>query len=106
MHKAKTRNKAKTKSTRLVELVASFPGARSVCVAGTFNDWHPLVTEMINVGGDRWAKALTLAPGRYEYRFLVDGEWRDDPTATEQSSVLSARVTPSSTFGPKPNQVL
>ena len=77
MHKAKTRNKAKTKSTRLVELVASFPGARSVCVAGTFNDWHPLVTEMINVGGDRWAKALTLPPGRYEYRFVVDGEWRE-----------------------------
>ena len=83
MHKAKSKDKTAANSTRLVELVASFPGAKSVCVAGTFNDWHPQVTEMINVGGDRWAKALTLPPGRYEYRFVVDGEWRDDPTATE-----------------------
>lgn len=82
MHKAKSRNT--TNPTRLVELVASFPGAESVCIAGTFNDWHPQVTEMINVGGDRWAKALSLPPGRYEYRFVVDGQWRDDPTASDK----------------------
>jgi nucleotide-binding universal stress UspA family protein len=82
MNKAKSRNT--TNPTRLVELVASFPGAKSVRIAGTFNDWHPQVTEMINVGGDRWAKALSLPPGRYEYRFVVDGQWRDDPTASDK----------------------
>jgi 1,4-alpha-glucan branching enzyme len=81
MHKTKSRNN--TNTTRLIELVASFPGAQSVCIAGTFNDWHPQVTDMINVGGDRWAKALSLKPGRYEYRFVVDGRWVDDPTASE-----------------------
>jgi 1,4-alpha-glucan branching enzyme len=83
MHKAKSSNKTETNSTRLVELVASFPSAECVCIAGTFNDWHPQVTEMSNVGGDRWAKALSLKPGRYEYRFVVDGRWVDDPTASE-----------------------
>jgi 1,4-alpha-glucan branching enzyme len=81
MHKAKSRNN--TSATRLIELVASFPSAQSVCIAGTFNDWHPQVTDMINVGGDRWAKALSLKPGRYEYRFVVDGRWEDDPAASE-----------------------
>jgi 1,4-alpha-glucan branching enzyme len=84
MNKAKSKNKTETKSTPLVELVASFPGAEAVCIAGSFNDWHPQVTEMINVGGDRWAKALTLPPGRYEYRFVVDGQWKDDPAASDK----------------------
>lgn len=83
MHKAKSKNKTEANPTRLVELVASFPSAEFVCIAGTFNDWHPQVTEMINVGGDRWAKVLSLEPGRYEYRFVVDGRWVDDPTASE-----------------------
>jgi hypothetical protein len=26
---------------------------------------------------------LTLAPGRYEYRFIVDGEWMADPLAKD-----------------------
>jgi len=26
-----------------------------------------------------WNKTLILAPGRYEYKFFVDGEWKTDP---------------------------
>ena len=26
-----------------------------------------------------WTKVLKLAPGTYEYRYIVDGEWRADP---------------------------
>jgi 1,4-alpha-glucan branching enzyme len=26
-----------------------------------------------------WRISLPLNPGRYEYRFFVDGEWRNDP---------------------------
>ena len=26
-----------------------------------------------------WKKMLMLTPGRYEYKFLVDGEWRNNP---------------------------
>ena len=33
------------------------------------------------MGGGKWAKELSLAPGRYEYRFVVDGKWIDDPKA-------------------------
>ena len=57
--------------------------ARKVFIAGTFNDWQPSATPMISQGGGRWAQELTLAPGHYEYRFVVDGEWINDPAAKE-----------------------
>lgn len=57
------------------------PTARSVCIAGTFNAWHPSVTEMIALGDGRWVKELALPPGTHEYRLVVDGEWMADPTA-------------------------
>ena len=59
------------------------PDAQEVCIAGSFNDWHPSVTPMIRLDDGKWAKALALPPGRYEYRFVVDGQWVDDPAAAE-----------------------
>ena len=59
------------------------PTAQSVAIAGSFNDWHPVATEMIALGNGRWRKELTLPTGRYEYRLVVDGQWMDDPTAKE-----------------------
>jgi 1,4-alpha-glucan branching enzyme len=59
--------------------------ATSVFVAGTFNDWHPKVSEMLNVGNGRWAKELTLTPGTYEYRLIVDGQWMADPAGHESA---------------------
>ena len=59
------------------------PTAQEVCIAGSFNDWHPRVTPMIRLEDGKWAKELALPPGRYEYRFVVDGVWVDDPAATE-----------------------
>lgn len=38
---------------------------------------------MVALGNGRWVKELTLPPGRYEYRFVIDGQWVDDPKATE-----------------------
>jgi len=60
--------------------------AKSVAVAGTFNDWRPGATEMVSVGDGRWLKELVLAPGAYEYRLVVDGEWMPDPRASETAS--------------------
>ena len=59
------------------------PDAQEVCIAGSFNDWHSSVTPMIRLNNGKWAKELSLAPGRYEYRFVVDGQWVDDPTAND-----------------------
>ena len=59
------------------------PTAGAVCIAGTFNDWHPRATSMIPLGDGRWRKELTLSPGDYEYCLVVDGRWLPDPLAAE-----------------------
>lgn len=50
-------------------------------MAGTFNDWDPADTPLVFIGGTTWYKHIFLPPGRYEYRFVVDGRWFDPPTA-------------------------
>lgn len=55
------------------------PAAGIVCVAGTFNDWDPLATRLTRRADGTWAVDLNLRPGRYEYKFVVDGEWCCEP---------------------------
>jgi 1,4-alpha-glucan branching enzyme len=57
--------------------------AREVFVAGSFNDWQPTATPLKLVGEGKWVVEVSLPPGRYEYRFIADGEWVDDPNAKE-----------------------
>ena len=59
------------------------PGATSVFIAGSFNDWSPDSTPLAKNGDGAWAVEIALPPGRHEYRFVVDGEWADDPQAAE-----------------------
>jgi len=66
---------------RTVRFELNVPKAWSVSVAGSFNDWKPGATPLTALGSGKWAKELPLAPGRYEYRFMVDGKWVDDPKA-------------------------
>lgn len=67
-----------------VTLQCQFPQATAVFVAGSFNDWHPAATDMLSVGEGKWVKELTLPPGSYEYRLVVDGEWLTDPSCPER----------------------
>lgn len=59
------------------------PTASTVCVAGTFNHWKPEAKPMHSLGGGRWLKETTLAPGSYEYCLVVDGQWITDPLVKE-----------------------
>ncbi|GMV96431.1 MAG: AAA family ATPase [Phycisphaerae bacterium] len=62
-----------------VWFVAHAPGAQDVCVAGDFNNWQPRATPMLKNGREGCFHALLpLRPGRYCYRFVVDGQWRHD----------------------------
>lgn len=68
---------------QLVHFEFTASEAKSVCIAGTFNDWHPGVSPMIPLENGRWVNKLTLLPGNYEYCLVVDGEWQPDPQAGE-----------------------
>ena len=42
--------------------------------------------------GRVWTKVLHLPPGTYQYRYVVDGEWREDPTNDQTTTGPSGRV--------------
>jgi len=67
--------KARQKFMFLLEKVE----ANEVILMGDFNKWNPKKHPMKNDGNGTWNKIVMLYPGRYEYKFLVDGEWREDP---------------------------
>jgi 1,4-alpha-glucan branching enzyme len=60
------------------------PLAKNVAVAGTFNDWNSQATLMKNEGFGEWSAQLMLRAGQYEYRFVVDGRWTDDPLTSHR----------------------
>ncbi|MGE0480396.1 MAG: glycogen-binding domain-containing protein [Vicinamibacterales bacterium] len=51
------------------------PDAEAVCLAGTFNGWDMRAASMKKDARGEWTIELPLAPGRYEYKFVVDGRW-------------------------------
>lgn len=55
------------------------PKALSVQLVGDFTRWQEEAIEMERQRGGVWKTSVTLAPGTYHYRFIVDGEGRDDP---------------------------
>ncbi|NIR49380.1 MAG: serine hydrolase [candidate division Zixibacteria bacterium] len=55
-----------------------YADANLVTLAGSFNDWNPLHT-LLHREGDRWVCRIDLEPGKYTYKFVVDGEWITDP---------------------------
>lgn len=59
------------------------PG-NQVFVAGTFNNWNPTAKAMKDNPGSGHCKATLLIPkGRHEYKFVVNGVWRMDPSCEE-----------------------
>jgi hypothetical protein len=69
----------------LVRFVVLQPGANTVQIAGDFNGWDPTRTPLDHTGNGAWTVTLPLSPGRYEYKFVVDGQqWILDPFAAEQ----------------------
>ena len=55
------------------------PEAQSVYVAGSFNEWSLNEACRMKKETGRWALQVPLAPGAYEYQFIVDGRWQPDP---------------------------
>ena len=59
------------------------PDAKEVYLVGDFNDWDPRSDRLSKKKG-AFQKTVQLAPGEYQYKFLVDGEWHCDPSAPRQ----------------------
>ena len=75
---SKKKQENKTQKRRITfKLEAS--GAKEAILAGDFNSWDVKKHTMKKDAKGRWTKIVTLAPGGYEYKFLIDGEWQNDP---------------------------
>lgn len=59
------------------------PSAQKVQVAGTFNHWNQEGHLLKRERNGKWRLQLELPPGRYEYRYLVDGVWENDQRPVE-----------------------
>lgn len=61
------------------------PGSK-VSLAGTFNGWDASKHRMKPIPRSRTYKAaVTLPPGKHEYKFVVDGLWLPDPLCPQQT---------------------
>ncbi len=56
-------------------------GARSVFIAGSFNSWDPSVRPLKKDAKGVWKTTITLPEGAHQYRFIVDGQWVEDPAS-------------------------
>jgi 1,4-alpha-glucan branching enzyme len=57
------------------------PKAKKVSVAGSFNNWDTGKFSAKKDAKGNWTVKMDLKPGRYEYKFFVDGSWINDPEA-------------------------
>jgi 1,4-alpha-glucan branching enzyme len=64
---------------RRVQFKLTAPEAHEVFLSGSFNEWSYTATPLKKDAAGVWKTQVSLAPGTYEYRFVVDGGWRDDP---------------------------
>jgi 1,4-alpha-glucan branching enzyme len=52
--------------------------AKQVYLSGSFNAWS--TTRLPMVPGDSgWTISLNLLPGKYSYKYIIDGKWTPDP---------------------------
>jgi 1,4-alpha-glucan branching enzyme len=60
------------------------PDAMSVALVGDFTHWQQNPVPLKKTGDGVWSVSVKLSPGTHHYRFIVDGEWCDDPECTLQ----------------------
>jgi 1,4-alpha-glucan branching enzyme len=72
----------KKKAPKKVQFEFLAPEAHEVFVAGEFNYWDARANPLKKDKDGMWKLALRLMPGRYEYRFLTDGNWENGRTCS------------------------
>jgi len=59
-------------------ILNGYTNAKVVVLAGSFNGWNGGELTMTKTATG-WEIPYVLAPGNYEYKFIVDGKWITDP---------------------------
>jgi 1,4-alpha-glucan branching enzyme len=70
----------KKSSAKKITFKISAPTAKDVRLAGDFNSWDASSFSLKKSKNGLWKRDLSLKSGRYEYKYLVDGQWQRDPS--------------------------
>jgi 1,4-alpha-glucan branching enzyme len=70
---------------RPIEFRLFAPQAKRVSLAGNFNDWNTRQLSARKDPSGNWSVKINLKPGRYEYKFFVDGSWLSDPACSNSA---------------------
>ena len=77
---AKAAPKAKKVAEKSVTFTVRAEPGKTVYLAGCFNKWNPTGKKMTDKKKDGvYSTTIKLAPGTYEYKFVIDGVWCADP---------------------------
>jgi 1,4-alpha-glucan branching enzyme len=73
-----SKEESKRKSFRRgVRFSLKAPHAKEVFLVGDFNNWDAGANPMTLDEDGLWKIRLIIPPGRYEFKLLVDGKWRE-----------------------------
>ena len=76
----KARSAAKKPATKAVVFTVHAEKGKKVCLAGDFNGWDPSAKKMaFKARAGVYTASVRLAPGTYQYKFVIDGAWCADP---------------------------
>ena len=75
--------KSIAKKRRIIFTYRAEAGSK-VFLSGTFNNWNPTAKQMTdkNKNGN-YTAVMTLVPGSYEYKFVIDNTWCADPECAD-----------------------
>ena len=76
------------------------PSAKAVSLAGQFNNWSATTTQLHKDDAGLWTVSVALKPGRYQYKFVVDGDWRLDPSNPDSADDGSGNMNSIKTVAP------
>jgi len=74
------------KEEKKVRFEFKAPAASRVLLVGDFNAWNNAGLALKKSKDGIWSIDLGLKPGKYQYKYIVDGQWKTDP-----SNRMSAR---------------
>ncbi|MBQ6915018.1 MAG: glycogen-binding domain-containing protein [Kiritimatiellae bacterium] len=77
---AKCKVTAKKTAKKTVVFTVHAEKGKTVCLAGDFNNWSPTAKKMAyKARAGVYTASVKLAPGTYQYKFVIDGAWCADP---------------------------